>query len=126
MIRQKKFSILDRLKSFRFAFNGIKILFREEHNSIIHLISGICALIAGFVLNISLVEWIAIVFAIGLVLTLEIINSSIENIADFISAEQHEKIKKIKDLSAAGVLTASITALIIGLIVFIPKILNKC
>jgi undecaprenol kinase/diacylglycerol kinase (ATP) len=79
---------------------------------------------AGLFYNISSNEWIAIIFSIGLVLSLEIINSSIENIADFISPERHEKIKKVKDLSAAAVLISSVTALIIGLIIFIPRILE--
>ena len=61
--------------------------------------------------------------AIGLVITSEIINSAIENISDFISPEKHDLIKKIKDLSAAGVLISAITAFVIGLIIFIPKLI---
>jgi len=120
---KEKFSITKRLRSFGYAFNGLKILIREEHNARIHLITAVVAITAGFCLHISALEWIAIVFAIGFVITLEIINSAIENIADFVSPEKHDTIKKIKDLAAAGVLISSITALIIGLIVFLPKIL---
>jgi len=123
---QDKFSILKQIKSFRFAFNGLKILIKEEHNSRIHLFATMCVLIAGFVFNISALEWIAITFAIGFVFTIEIINSAIENISDFISPEKHHSIKKIKDLSAAGVLVAALTALVISLIIFIPKILQIC
>lgn len=123
-MKQQKFSIIKRLESFKFAFNGLKIFLKEEHNSRIHLFAAICVLLAGFIFKVSTYEWIAIVFSIGLVFTLEIINSAIENIADFISPEKHHKIKKIKDLSAAGVLISAITAMIIGLIVFIPKILE--
>jgi diacylglycerol kinase len=125
-MKQEKFSILKRLRSFKFAFNGLKILIKEEHNARIHLFIAICVLIAGFLFKISEIEWIAVVFAIGFVIVLEIINSSIENIADFVSPEKHEKIKKIKDLSAAAVLISAITALTIGLIIFIPKILSLC
>lgn len=125
-MKHQKFSISKRIKSFRFAFNGFKILIKEEHNARIHLFAAACALIAGFALKISIFEWIAIVFAIGFVITLEIINSAIENISDFISPEKHESIKKIKDLAAAGVLLSAVTALIIGLIIFIPKILILC
>jgi diacylglycerol kinase len=125
-MKLEKFSIRKRLKSFEYAINGLKILIIEEHNSRIHLLAAFIALIAGFLLKISLTEWIAIIFSIGLVLTFEIINSSIENFADFISPEQHNVIKKIKDLSAAAVLISAITALIIGLIIFIPKILELC
>lgn len=123
-MKQERFSIRKRTKSVGFAFNGLKILIREEHNSRIHLIAAISVVIAGFYLKISTFEWIAIIFAIGLVVALEIINSAIEHIANFVSLEKHDTIKKIKDLSAAGVLVTAITALIIGLIVFIPKIID--
>lgn len=124
-MKQNRFSLQKRLKSFGYAFNGLIILFREEHNSRIHFIAAFVAVIAGFWLKISAIEWVAIVFAIGFVITCEIVNSAIENIADFISPEKHEMIKKIKDLAAAGVLVASITSLTIGLIVFLPKIIEK-
>ncbi len=117
-----KFSITKRAQSFGFAFNGLKILIKEEPNSRIHFIVAFCALIAGIVFKISTLEWMAIIFSIGFVIALEIVNSVVENIADFISPEKHSAIKKIKDLSAAGVLVGAITAFLIGLSVFIPKI----
>ena len=122
-MKQHKFSITKRLKSFKYAFNGLIILFKEEHNARIHLFATICVVIAGFLLEIAKIEWFAVIFAIGFVIALEIINSSIENIADFVSPEKNKKIKKIKDLSAAAVLISAITAFVIGLIIFIPKIL---
>lgn len=122
---KEKFSLSKRIKSFRFAFAGLKTLFKEEHNSWIHLIAAIGIIIAGIVLEISFMEWIAITIAIGLVFTLEIMNTAIENIADFVSPEKHSAIKKIKDLAAAGVLVSSITAIVIGTIVFLPKLLEK-
>lgn len=121
-MKDQKFSLQKRIKSFAYAFNGLKILIQEEHNSWIHILAAICAIAAGILLKVSAMEWIAIVFAVGFVITLEIINSAIENIADFISPGKHDMIKKIKDLSAAGVLVSAITALVIGLIVFLPKI----
>jgi len=124
-MKNNRFSLRKRLKSFGFAFNGLVILIREEHNARIHFMAAFIAVILGFWLKISAIEWVAIVFAIGFVITLEIINSAIENMADFISPEKHEMIKKIKDLSAAGVLVGSITSLIIGLIVFLPKITDR-
>ncbi len=125
-MKQQEFSIIKRLKSFKYAFNGLKILFSEEHNSRIHILATICVLTAGYFLKISIHEWIAVIFAIGFVIAFEIFNSAIENIADFVSSEKHEKIKKIKDLSAAGVLISAITSLIIGLIIFMPKIIELC
>ena len=123
-MKHQSFSIIKRLKSFSYAFNGMKILIKEEHNARIHLFATIIVLLAGFVFRISTNEWIAIILSIGFVISLEIINSAIENIADFISPEKNEKIKKIKDLSAAGVLISAITSFVIGLIIFVPKILK--
>ncbi len=119
---KKNFSIIKRIKSFVFAFNGLRILFREEHNSRIHLLAAIVVIIAAILFKINTYEWIAISFSIGLVITVEIMNTAIENIADFLTTDKNEKIKKIKDLSAAAVLIGAITALSIALIVFIPKI----
>ncbi len=121
-MKNQKFTIAKRLKSFVYAFNGLKILIKEEHNARIHIIAAMGVIIAGLFFNISEFEWIAIVFSIGLVFSLEIINSAIENIADFISPSKHERIKKIKDLSAAAVLVGSITALIIAIFIFLPQV----
>jgi len=121
-MKQQKFSIFKRIKSFGFAFNGLKILIKEEHNPRIHLVAAVCVISAGLFFQISTLEWIAIIFAVGFVIALEIINSAIEKISDFISPEKNDSIKKIKDLAAAGVLISALTALTIGLIIFIPKI----
>jgi len=119
---KEKFSISKRLQSFKYAFNGLKILVSEEHNSRVHIFATIIVITLGFILSISAYEWIALVFAIGFVITMEIVNSAIENICDFISPEKHQLIKKIKDLAAAAVLLSAITAVIVGLIIFIPKV----
>lgn len=123
-MKEQKFSIVKRFKSFVFAFNGLSILLREEHNARIHLLAALCAIVAGFVLHISTLEWVAVIFVIGFVISLELINSAIENISDFVCPERHDSIKKIKDLAAGGVLIAAITALAVGLIVFLPHIID--
>ena len=117
----QKFSILKRIQSFKYAFAGLKTLLKEEHNSRIHLLASICVVSAGFFFETSRDEWIYIIIAIGFVVVSEIFNSAIENIADFISPKKDERIKKIKDLSAAAVLISAVTALIIGLLIFLPK-----
>jgi diacylglycerol kinase len=122
-MNKERFSLKKRIRSFGFAFQGLKTLLREEPNARIHIVAAICVIILGFLLKISAGEWIAVIFAIGFVITTEIINSAIENIADFISPEKNDKIKKVKDLAAAAVLISAITALIIGVIIFLPKIL---
>jgi len=125
-MKNKNFSIKQRIKSFAFAFNGVKIIIREEHNARIQLCIACLVIIAGFVFSISQIEWILIVFGIGLVFSMETLNTAIENLADFVCPEKHFMIKKIKDISAAGVLISAIIALIVGTIIFVPKILNLC
>ncbi len=121
-MKSKKFSVKKRLKSFRYAFQGLKALLIEEHNARIHFVVAFIVVAAGVVFKLRPYEWIAVIFAIGVVITTEILNSAIENLCDFITPERNEKIKKIKDLAAAGVLISAISAGIIGLIVFLPKI----
>lgn len=120
----KKFSLIRQLAGFRYAFNGLKILIKEEHNARIHIFAACFVLIAGLILKISRAEWMAIIFCIGLVIALELVNSAIENTADLISMERNETIKKIKDLSAGAVLIAAIASAVIGLIIFAPKVFN--
>ncbi len=121
-MKETKFSFAKRLKSFSYAFNGLKILLKEEQNSRIHTVGAILAIILSFVLKISLLEWMAIIFAIGIVFIIELVNTAIEHIANFISPEKNIQIKIIKDLAAAAVLISAIIAIIIGSIVFLPKI----
>ena len=123
-MKEEKFSVAKRLKSFKYAFNGLRVLIKEEHNAWIHLFATVCVVVAGILFKISPMEWVAVVFAIGLVFSFEIINTSVENIADFICPERDDRIKRIKDLAAAAVLVSAITAAVIGLIVFIPKIME--
>ncbi len=124
MKKQEKFSIAKRLKSFTYAFNGLKVLFWEEHNSRIHLFATVCVIVAGALLKLSVLEWAAVAFAVGLVFCGEIFNSAIEDLADVVCPERDERIKKVKDLAAAAVLVNALTAAVIGLLVFVPKIIH--
>ncbi len=117
-----KFSIVKRFKSFRFAGNGCIILIKEEHNARIHLLAAIVVVLAGFYFSISKTEWIAVLLCIGFVFTMELFNSAIEALADFVSNEHQPFIKKAKDLAAGAVLTASVVAFIVGLVIFLPRI----
>ena len=124
MKKQEKFSIAKRLKSFTYAFNGLKVLFQEEHNSRIHLFATICVIIAGVLLKLAVLEWVAVAFAVGLVFSGEIFNSAVEDLSDVVCPERDDRIKKVKDLAAAAVLVNAITAAAIGLLVFVPKIIQ--
>ncbi|WP_300793483.1 diacylglycerol kinase family protein [uncultured Bacteroides sp.] len=118
------FTLRKRLKSFKFAFNGIKLLITREHNAWIHCFAAVCVIIAGVAFGISTTEWIAVTFAIGTVLAAEAVNSSIEAIADLVSPGYNEAIKRTKDLAAGAVLILAIAAAIVGLIIFVPKVME--
>lgn len=122
-MNNEHFSIKKRIKSFSYAFAGLKVLFKEEHNSWTHAVAAVCAITAGFLLDISDIEWIAIIIVIGMVISAEIVNSSLERTADFIKAERDDRKRDIKDLGAAAVLICAITAAITGIIIFLPKLI---
>jgi diacylglycerol kinase len=113
-----------RMLSFRDACQGVATLFRETPNAVIHLILAISAILMGFMFSISTAEWLAVTVVIGLVLALEAVNTSIETLADLVSKERNATIKKVKDLAAAGVLLAAVAALAVGILVFLPKIIE--
>lgn len=120
----EKFSVRKRLKSFGYALNGFKVMFREEHNSRIHLVLAVLAVALGIILRISRPEWIFIAIVIGAVFTAELFNSAIENLCDHLSPGPAEKIKKVKDLSAAAVLVTAIVAVVTACLIFLPRILK--
>lgn len=118
------FTLRKRLRSFRYAFHGIQLLIRYEHNAWIHCFAAVCVITAGFLTGLSAIEWIVVIFAIGMVLAAEAVNSSIEALADLVSPGYNEAIKRTKDLAAGAVLILAIAAAIIGMIIFIPKIIS--
>lgn len=120
----EKFSLKKRSKSALYALNGLRVLFLEEHNSRIHIAIVIVVVTGGFLLKISNTEWLVICILIALVFSLEIINSAIENICDYISPQWNEVIKKVKDLAAAAVFVSSVISVICGAIIFLPKLYN--
>ena len=120
----EKFSLEKRSKSALYALNGLRVLFLEEHNSRIHIAIVIVVVTGGFLLKISNTEWLVICILIALVFSLEIINSAIENICDYISPQWNEVIKKVKDLAAAAVFVSSVISVICGAIIFLPKLYN--
>ena len=117
-MKNSGFTFRKRLASFRYAFNGIRLLIQNEHNAWIHCFTAICVIIAGSFFGLSKTEWIAITIVIGAVLSAEAVNSSIESLADLVSPEYNEAIKKTKDLAAGSVLIMAIAAAIVGLIIF--------
>lgn len=119
----KRFSLGERLASFRFALAGLATLLREQHNTRIHLAATIAVVVLGFALEVSRGEWMALVIAIALVWMAEAFNTAVEYLSDAAVPEQHPLIGKAKDVAAAGVLLAAAAAALIGALVFLPYLL---
>ncbi len=115
-------SIVKRARSFANAFRGIMIILRTQPNIWIQLLSAIVVILLGFAYDISSFEWMALTFAIGFVVVAEGFNSALEVDIDLTSPEYHPYARDTKDIAAGAVLLASITATVIGLIIFVPKI----
>ncbi|KJD33600.1 diacylglycerol kinase [Tamlana nanhaiensis] len=113
--------IINRLKSVGYAFKGMMLLLKTEASVKIQFVIGILVTVFGFYFNISTNEWIVQTLAIGVVMSTEGMNTAIEEIANFIHPEHHTKIGLIKDIAAGAVFIASVFAVIIGLIIYIPK-----
>jgi diacylglycerol kinase len=109
-------------ESFACAFRGIAALMKSEVHARIHLGGTIVVLALGWWFEITAGEWLAVVLAIGLVWVAEALNTAIEYVADLAHPDEHPEVKKLKDLAAAAVLFASLVALAVGLIVFLPAI----
>jgi diacylglycerol kinase len=118
------FSVNDRVKSFWYAFSGLTQFFQNQHNAIVHAIATVIVILAGFLLRLTSIEWMLTVVAIALVWTAELFNTAIEALCDMVMREKHPQIKFIKDVAAAAVLVSALAAVIIGLIIFIPKIVS--
>ncbi|HMI01384.1 MAG TPA: diacylglycerol kinase family protein [Pedobacter sp.] len=111
------------LKSFGYSFSGIAYAFKMEWNFRFHLIALLLVILAGWFFELSLNDWLWISAAGGIVITAELFNTAIEVLVDLVSPEIHPKAKIVKDVASAAVLVSAITAFVIGLIIFIPKIL---
>lgn len=110
--------------SFNHALDGIDYTINHERNFKIEVSLGMIASILGFLLKISIIEWTIIILVIAMVLCLELINTAIERAVDLTTKEYHDLAKAAKDISAGAVLTMSLFSIVIGLLIFLPKILE--
>ena len=115
-------SFKKRVASFQYAFQGLKDLFKSQANARIHLVVSLLVVTAGIAFQISRMEWMVLVFCIALVLSLEAVNTAIEYLTDLVSPTINPLAGKAKDVAAAAVLWAAIGAVVIGGLVFLPKI----
>lgn len=113
-----------RLKSFQYAGKGICSFIRKERNAWIHCTAIVLVTIAGFYFGITPMEWVVIVLCFALVLAAEAINTAIERIVDLVSPGKHPLAGDAKDIAAGAVLICAIAAAIVGLIIFMPYIMN--
>ncbi|WP_298394760.1 diacylglycerol kinase [Flavobacterium sp.] len=118
--RDKTF-VTGRFKSLGFALKGAIKLITTEHSVMVQSALAVIMIIAGFYFDISHEEWLIQTLAIGLVLSIEGLNTAAEKIADFIHPEYHERIGFIKDIAAGAVFFAAMTAIAVGCIIYIPK-----
>jgi diacylglycerol kinase (ATP) len=123
-MKQQSLTLRSSFNSFRFAANGILRFFRDEANARIHLAATVAVVFGIFYFHITGMELIALLIVTGLVWAAEIMNTAIEHLVDLVSPEFHPKAGLIKDLAAGAVLVLSVTALITGLIIFLPKIFS--
>ena len=112
-----------RLKSIGFALKGAYKLITTEHSIMVQFSIAILLVIAGFYFHISREEWMMQTLAFGLVLGIESLNTAVEKIADFIHPEFHDRIGFIKDIAAGAVMFAATAAIVVGLLIYVPKFL---
>ncbi|MFA5932280.1 MAG: diacylglycerol kinase family protein [Candidatus Paceibacterota bacterium] len=120
---KKAWSFIKRAQSFTHAFRGIRLFFIMTPNALIHLIAVVVVVIAGFYYKVSSFEWLALVLVIGLVFVAEAFNTAIEIDINLTSPEYHPYARDTKDVAAGAVLLAAFFSVIVGLIIFLPKIL---
>lgn len=122
-MQNQRFSWKARGKSFTYAWQGIKQLYRAEHNFRIHFFVTLLVIAMSVILQVSPMEAVALVLTIAFVWVTEMLNTAIEKAADLVTTDHHPLVKIIKDVAAAAVLVSAVAAVIVGGIIFLPKIL---
>lgn len=111
-----------RIQSFKYAFRGLAYLFSSQWNARFHLFAAGMAVLLGYMLNINTSEWCWIVCMIGLVLAGEALNTALEATLDALHPEHHPLVGKAKDVAAGAVLLLAFTAILVGMLIFVPKL----
>lgn len=111
-------------KSLGYAISGIIQCIQKERNIKIHLVYMFLVIICGFLFQLSITEWLVCILLFGLVISLELVNTAIEAVVDLCTQEYHPLAKIAKDTAAGAVLISAIASVVIGLIIFVPKILS--
>lgn len=117
---ERPFQFTGRIRSFKFAFSGIWIMLKSQHNTWVHACATFAVVVAGFFFHVSSPEWCWLVLAIMAVWTAEAFNTAIEFLADVTSPEFHQLVKHSKDIAAGAVLISAIGSVVIGLLILGP------
>ncbi len=117
----RPFEFSGRIRSFKYAFDGIWTMLKSQHNAWVHAVTTIIVFVSGILLKISNIEWCVVILAIVAVWTTEALNTAFEFLADVTNPDFHPLIKNAKDVAAGAVLIAAIGSVIIGILIFVPK-----
>lgn len=113
----------ERLNSFKYAINGVRLLFTTQVHGKFHLFFGLFVIVAGFFFDISTTEWCLVTLSIAMVIGAEAFNTALEKLTDLVSPDYHTLAGQAKDLAAGAVLICALGTLVIGFIIFLPKVL---
>lgn len=111
------------IRSFKYAAAGVYTFFRNECNGQVQLMAAVVAITLGFGLHITHLEWIVTLLCIAAVLSLEMINTAVEKLCNLVQPDYHPAVKIIKDISAGAVLLSAVVSLVIGIIIFLPRVI---
>ena len=120
--RKRQKGIKKFLLSFTYPIKGLRYAYRNEQNLAVDVGVALLVTIAGFIFKLNLVEWAILALTIGLVISCELINTAIEAVVDLVTEDYHPLAKVAKDTAAAAVFVFAIVAIIVGLIIFLPKV----
>lgn len=112
------------LQSFRYAIRGLCTAYREERQMKVHTVMAILAVLCGAAADLSYAEWAVLTLVIAFVIALELVNTAIERAVDMVTKDYHPLAEKAKDVAAGAVLTASIAAVIVGICLFVPRVIE--
>ena len=121
--RKKEKGIKKFINSFVYPIKGLKYAYRNKQNLAVDVGIAILVVILGLIFKVSAIEWTVLALTIGLVIACELINTSIEAVVDLVTEDYHPLAKVAKDTSAAAVFIFAVVAVIVGIIVFLPKIM---
>jgi diacylglycerol kinase (ATP) len=123
--QKQPFDIRQRIGSFGFAFKGLRYLLATQHNARIHLVATIVVVAAAFYFRLAAAEWILLLIVVGMVWVAEAVNTALELLIDLVSPQKHPMAGHAKDVAAAAVLITTMVAVLVGVILFLPHIINR-